>query len=136
MDFGKILDDWTKNHKPIDKDALEEGARETKKTTSISRVAFKKMPVQATLDLHGLHKEEARAAVRSFIRKCAEQGFEKVSIIHGKGNHSVDEQVLLSVVREELERNPYAGKFEFADSRNGGSGATWVRIRNAISRGR
>ena len=31
-------------------------------------------------------------------------------------------------------KNPQAGEFDFADSRHGGKGATWVRIRPPISR--
>jgi len=97
---------------------------------------FKHLEPQDELDLHGMHAEEARAAVQHFLMESAQRGLEKVSIIHGKGNHSRDEKVLATVAREELERSPYAGEFYYADGRHGGSGATWVRIRSVISHDR
>ncbi len=141
MDFGEIYERWLREH--AEGDSRISAERASRDTTAArpparpsSRADYKRLRPQATLDLHGMREAEARAAVRSFIGACASRGFEKVSIIHGKGNHSRDEHVLADAVRDELEKNPRAGEFEFADSRNGGRGATWVRIRQAISRGK
>jgi DNA-nicking Smr family endonuclease len=137
MDFGKIYEQWLQDHEPVDKDAsVDHAAEEDKSATIAAYTRFRRMLPQAELDLHGMRDAEARQAVRSFIARCAAQGLEKVSIIHGKGNHSRKEQVLAHVVREELERNPHAGEFGFADNRHGGRGATWVRVRLTISRDR
>lgn len=137
MDFGEIYERWLREHGETDsKASAARASGERSKSRQFSRAEFRKMAPQAQLDLHGMRELEARAAVRSFIAASAARGLEKVSIIHGKGNHSRDEQVLANAVRDELERNPRAGEFEFADSRHGGRGATWVRIRQAISRGK
>jgi len=135
--FRQKLEQWLEDHGTTDKDAAMKRAAKDDKTATISAYTrFKRMLPQAELDLHGMREAEARQALKSFIARCAAQGLEKVSIIHGKGNHSREEQVLVHVVREELERNPHAGEFDFADSRHGGKGATWVRIRQSISRGK
>ncbi len=139
MGFGEIYERWLREHGESDHRAsAERESRDYEDARTFarpsSRTEFRKRLPQATIDLHGMREVEARAAVRSFIGACAARGLEKVSIIHGKGNHSRDEQVLANVVREELEKNSRAGEFEFADSQHGGRGATWVRIRQVISR--
>lgn len=138
MDFGKIFEQWLEAHDTVDKDALAQPDPEDERAASISAYTrFKRMRPQAEIDLHGMREPEARQAVQSFLARCAAQGLEKASIIHGKGNHSREEQVLVHVVREELEQNPHAGEFCFADGQNGGRGVTWVRIRPlSISRGK
>lgn len=124
------LEQWLDEHGTTDKDtSIEQAFDQDKATTIAANTRFKHMLPQAELDLHGLHEVEARQALQAFIDRCVAQGLEKVSIIHGKGNHSREEQVLVHVVREELEHNPHAGEFGFADGRHGGRGATWVRIR-------
>jgi len=133
--FRETLEQWLEAHEPIDKDASTERRTGNDKSAKISAYTrFKRLQPQDELDPHGMRETEARLAVQSFIARCAAKGLEKVSIIHGKGNHSREEQVLVRVVREELERNPHAGKFGFADNQHGGRGATWVRVRQAISR--
>ncbi len=126
----RSLEQWLDEHGTTDKDAsIRQAVDQDKAETIAAYTRFKRMLPQAELDLHGLREAEARQALRAFIDRCAAQGLEKVSIVHGKGNHSRDAQVLVHVVREELERNPHAGEFGFADGRHGGRGATWVRIR-------
>lgn len=126
----RSLEQWLDEHGTTDKDAsIQQTAGQDKSETIAAHTRFKRMLPQAELDLHGLREAEARQALRAFIDHCAAQGFEKVSIVHGKGNHSREAQVLVHVVREELEHNPHAGEFSFADGRHGGRGATWVRIR-------
>lgn len=132
---SKTLERWLEIHEPVDKDKNKEDPEADDRLDSISAYSrFKRMLPQDELDLHGLYAEEARQMIQTFIANSAARGLEKVSIIHGKGNHSQEEQVLIHIVREELEKNPQAGEFDFADSRHGGKGATWVRIRPPISR--
>jgi len=132
---SQTLERWLEVHEPVDKDKTNEDLEADKRLDSISAYSrFKRILPQDELDLHGLYAEEARQRIQAFIADSASRGLEKVSIIHGKGNHSHEEQVLINIVREELEKNPQAGEFDFADSRHGGKGATWVRIRPPISR--
>jgi DNA-nicking Smr family endonuclease len=83
----------------------------------------------AEIDLHGLNRDEAWASLESFFAYAQRRGFLKISIIHGKGNHSVGEAVLKRTVREFIERCPFAGQSGHRDPRSGGKGATWVLLK-------
>lgn len=87
------------------------------------------LPVDASVDLHGLRAAEAEERLEAFLRDSAATGARKVLVIHGKGNHSPDEPVLKAVVRRVLERSTLAGRSGPADKARGGSGATWVLLR-------
>jgi DNA-nicking Smr family endonuclease len=84
----------------------------------------------AVLDLHGLNKDDAWTALESFFNDARRQGFEKVLVIHGKGNHSEGEAALKRVVRDYTERCPFAGECGHGNAASGGSGATWVLLKN------
>jgi len=87
------------------------------------------LPVDASVDLHGLRAAEAEERLEAFLRDSAAAGARKVLVVHGKGNHSPDEPVLKAVTRRVLERSPHAGRSGHADKAQGGSGATWVLLR-------
>ncbi|MBN1241646.1 MAG: Smr/MutS family protein [Spirochaetales bacterium] len=87
------------------------------------------LPVDASVDLHGLRATEAEERLEAFLRDSAATGARKVLVVHGKGNHSPDEPVLKAVVRRVLERSPCAGRSGPAPKSQGGSGATWVLLR-------
>lgn len=44
--------------------------------------------VQAHLDLHGMHRDEARHQVAAFLAECRHHGDRCVRIVHGKGHGS------------------------------------------------
>jgi DNA-nicking Smr family endonuclease len=84
---------------------------------------------QRSIDLHGLSADEAVHRVERFLRRSAEEGLEKVLIIHGKGMHSASEPVLGRRVKELLQRLPLAGEFGAGKREWGGRGVTWVILR-------
>ncbi|GHU19085.1 DNA mismatch repair protein MutS [Spirochaetia bacterium] len=84
----------------------------------------------ATIDLHGLTSDEAWTALDAFFANAKYRGFLKLAIIHGKGNHSQGGPILKHTVREFLERCPLAGESGFGDAASGGSGTTWVLLKN------
>jgi DNA-nicking Smr family endonuclease len=94
------------------------------------------MRPDAEIDLHGLNREEAWASLEHFFTNAKQQGFLKISVIHGKGNHSEGEAILKRTVREFIERCPFAGESGHRDSRSGGTGATWVLLKLANARGK
>ncbi|MDR2516434.1 MAG: Smr/MutS family protein [Spirochaetaceae bacterium] len=81
------------------------------------------------IDLHGLTRDEAWDRLDAFFANARREGFEKLLIIHGKGNHSSGEAVLKRLVRAYLERSPYAAESGHGNAAEGGSGATWVLLR-------
>jgi DNA-nicking Smr family endonuclease len=157
MDFGDILDQWDRQtgrssgrkpvpaggdgqradplsawlqvHDVIDKDAersdsvalFEKGERRRRLRT--------KKP-DATLDLHGQTVDEAWRSLDGFFRLSRQQGLEKLLIVHGKGNHSRGEAALKRMVRDYIERCAFAGESGQAAAAEGGSGATWVLLKD------
>jgi DNA-nicking Smr family endonuclease len=144
MDFGNILDKWeqqntaeadSKNTQPMDewlrvngvydKDAdiqgKQNGAAERR------RLRHKKPDIE--IDIHGFTRDEAWKALEHFFSEAKNQGFEKVLIIHGKGNHSAGDAVLKRVTREFIERCPFAGESGRGKAAAGGEGATWVLLK-------
>src|SRR5262245_13950232 len=91
--------------------------------------------IQGQLDLHGLDREEARAAVEEFVpamcrfRSCC------VKIIHGRGINSPGDR---GVLKESLQRwlstrrmGRYVVAYASAPSTDGGVGAVYVLLRRA-----
>lgn len=118
---------WLRTNPVQDKDALpglERGADFAERR----RRLLAKAP-DASIDLHGLTRDEAWARLSAFFADAKRRGLEKVRIVHGKGNHSEGEAVLKRTTREFLERCRFAGENGVSDKRSGGNGATWVLLK-------
>ena len=151
MDFGAILDKWEKQtieNEVFDKDA--EALNEEDKTEN-HHSRERQIKSDASIDLHGLTGDEAWIALETFFENSRKKGFKKVLIIHGKGNHrntdplgSVklkdvqhagrtklrgDEGVLRDLSRRFVESCSFAGKSGHNPAREGGTGATWVILK-------
>jgi len=89
--------------------------------------------VQAHLDLHGLNREEARAEVSAFIRKCHLRSKRCVLIVHGRGMRSEGNIPVLKIklaawlTRGAIGRRVLA--FTSARPYDGGTGAVYVLLR-------
>ncbi|GHV00578.1 DNA mismatch repair protein MutS [Spirochaetia bacterium] len=83
----------------------------------------------ASLDLHGLTRDEAWLAMETFFQTSRTQGAEKLLLVHGKGNHSEGDAILKRTVRQFIENCPFAGESGVANAENGGNGATWVLLK-------
>ena len=162
VDFGKILDKWeketagTKGQKPAsipmnlwlksngvyDKDAASPGDNDSAVDRSYPgkrrQKLLRKRP-DAVIDLHGLTIDEAWPALEVFFENSREKGFEKVLIIHGKGNHrnpalhggspGANEAMMRNISRRFIENCPFAGESGYSAAREGGRGATWVILK-------
>jgi DNA-nicking Smr family endonuclease len=84
----------------------------------------------AALDLHGQTAAEAVANVKQFIDNQRHR-HRCVSIVHGRGLHSKEENVsvLKTRVRQYLRRHPAVLAFADAPRTDGGSGAVYVLLR-------
>ncbi len=86
--------------------------------------------VQDDLDLHGLTRAEARAAVAAFLRESLRRARRCVRIVHGKGLGSKNrEPVLKAKVRVWLAQREEVLAFCQAPATQGGSGAVLVLLR-------
>jgi DNA-nicking Smr family endonuclease len=86
-------------------------------------------PPQANLDLHGMHRDQAREALSDFLRKSKHAKLRCVCVIHGKGIHSRQPAVLPTKVRAWLSQSELVQAFCPANPRDGGDGALYVLLR-------
>ena len=124
--FADIFAQWEKS--PSSKNVKPEPRDEEYESTQHS-VSAKKLPVDDTLDLHGLTSAEAENKLKTFFSKAHKLGWRKVIIVHGKGIHSKEEPVLKKVVMDFIESSPIAGAHGVPGASEGGSGAVWVAIK-------
>ena len=132
MDFGDILDNWLSQNEIYDKDAVSPGERTV---PGNRRYKLLRKKPDASIDLHGLTGDEAWAALDAFFEESRKKRFEKLLIIHGKGNHrsetSLNEGVLRDITRRYIENCSFAGESGYSPAREGGTGATWVILKEA-----
>ncbi|RME85974.1 MAG: hypothetical protein D6771_02540 [Zetaproteobacteria bacterium] len=84
----------------------------------------------ATLDLHGMTRDEAWRAVERFLHAQAAAGARVVRIIHGRGLHSGGRGVLKEALFQWLKEAPWAELvLAAAIERGSGGGATIVLLR-------
>jgi DNA-nicking Smr family endonuclease len=86
--------------------------------------------IQASIDLHGMISDEARAYVAEFLNQCKKRGIRCVRIVHGKGLGSRNrEPVLKHKLRNWLMQRDEVLAYAQAQPHDGGSGALIVLIR-------
>ena len=121
---------WLNHYGTVDKDKIAEETVE--RTKQQDREYVLNMRPEAYLDLHGLHQDEARMRLDSFISDCKRRGLRKVMIIHGKGIHTQGtDPVLGELVRRFIETDPRCGTSGHPKNKaEGGTGATWIILKN------
>ncbi len=125
------MDVWLRRYGVIDKDVALERFQQQEQESD--REYLKKLPPEATIDLHGLTRDEAWNKLDGFVRECSRRGLKKILIVHGKGNHcnacQGEPSVLSAMVRSFIESDKRLGASGHPDKRLGGTGATWVMIK-------
>lgn len=87
-------------------------------------------PIQARLDLHGLHTEAARKLLQQFLQEAMQREFRCVLVIHGKGMNSPGgEAILRKLSRHWLTQHPDVLGYCEAPPKEGGSGAVLVLLK-------
>ena len=86
----------------------------------------------ATLDLHGLTKEQAFDTTRMFLKKAFDDEIKKVIVITGKGKLNNPGTIKLEVPRwlQYTELKNYVASYSTAHQYLGGEGAILVSIKN------
>jgi DNA-nicking Smr family endonuclease len=97
--FGDILDKWENNSHNSDKKAMNElldihkiHDKDANLTESFApgekrRLLIQKKP-DDILDIHGYTSENAWLSLENFFINARENGYQKLRVIHGKGNHT------------------------------------------------
>ena len=84
----------------------------------------KAVTLSATLDVRGLRAEEALLELDKYLDDATLAGFNRVTVIHGKGTGA-----LRQAVAAHLSRHPEVAAFRLGAESEGGSGATIVDLR-------
>ena len=123
---NRIISAWLNENEVFDKDSKTENAS----VPGEKRRRLMRLQPDGIIDIHGYTSEKAWLALDQFFTDAKASGFEKLRIIHGKGNRSQGEAVLGRTVRKFIEQCPFAGENGFEKSANGGTGATWVFLKD------
>lgn len=98
----------------------------------VRRMRHGELPVDATIDLHGMRVEKAKEAVGAFVRDRRAKGDRVVVIVHGRGRNSPGQHpVLRGEVAAWLSDGPAAkhvSAFLTAPDEHGGEGAMSVLL--------
>lgn len=122
------MEAWLRRYGTIDKDKIAEETEQRIRQTDHNYL--RSMKIEASIDLHGLHQDEAEGRLNSFIADCKRRGLKKILIVHGKGIHSNGtDPVLGELVRKYIEHDKRLGMSGHPDRNMGGNGATWVIIK-------
>jgi len=118
-----------------DSDEFIEGRAPGVDRSIVRKLRRGEFAVQGHKDLHGMTREEAKAAVDRFLRESRNQGKRCVLLVHGRGLHSKDQ---MPVLKEALRTWLVTSRFDrhvlaFATARpvDGGAGAVYVLLRRA-----
>ncbi len=96
----------------------------------VSRLRRGHWALQATLDLHGLRRDEAREALAAFLRECRQRSWRCLRVVHGKGHGSPGKQpVLKAKVQRWLGQSDEVLAFTQAAAPDGGAGALIVLLK-------
>ncbi len=107
--------------------------------TTRKKLAKGRLPLEGTVDLHGLNQHQAHALLLSFLHRAHADGRRHVLIITGKGDSFRSDGILRRAVPEWLSTSPFralVGGQEGAARNHGGAGAIYVRLRRRGGGGR
>jgi DNA-nicking Smr family endonuclease len=102
----------------------------------ISRMTLRKLrrgqlPVEDSLDLHGLSSDAARKLLLDFLRESTRHGMRCVRIVHGKGRHTQSGEGILKVrARHWLTQCAEVLAFCEAPPSQGGGGAVLLLLKS------
>ncbi|WP_340116385.1 Smr/MutS family protein [Pelagibius sp. 7325] len=111
---------------------LSHGSRDGLDRRNAERLSRGKLPIEATLDLHGLRQAEAHRRLEAFLADCQGAGKRCVLVVTGKGLHKEEGGVLRSAVPRwlnEMPNRPRVLSFDYAQQKHGGTGALYVLLR-------
>ncbi|WP_420345895.1 Smr/MutS family protein [Pelagibius sp.] len=111
---------------------LVHGARDGLDRRKAERLRRGKLPIEATLDLHGLRQAEAHRRLELFLADCQAAGKRCVLVVTGKGATRAEAGVLRSALPHWLNQPPNRARvlsFDYAQQKHGGTGAVYILLR-------
>lgn len=86
------------------------------------------LPIDGMLDLHTFRPRDIKDLLPDYLEACREKGILEVRVVHGKGIGQ-----LRQTVHAILRRLPNIESYAIAGEHYGGTGATMVRLKPALS---
>ena len=111
---------------------LVHGSRDGLDRRKAERLRRGKLPIEATLDLHGLRQAEAHRRLERFLAESQASGKRCVLVVTGKGVHKDQGGVLRTAVPRWLNEAPNRARvlsFDYAQQKHGGTGALYILLR-------
>lgn len=111
---------------------LSHGSRDGLDRRKADRLSRGKLPIEASLDLHGLRQAEAHRRLEAFLADSQAAGKRCVLVVTGKGLHKEEAGVLRSAVPRWLNEAANRSRvlsFDYAQPKHGGTGALYVLLR-------
>jgi DNA-nicking Smr family endonuclease len=116
-----------------DSDEFIEGSVHGLDPRVVRRLRKGEFAVQGHVDLHGMTREEAKAALATYLVRARHSGKRCVLVVHGRGLHSKDQ---VPVLKDAVKRWMSTARFSehvlaFATARphDGGAGAVYLLLR-------
>ncbi len=116
-----LQDNLNLRHTTFNHDSFQRPQARQKDVKALKRA---KLPIQASLDLHGKTVDEARSILSKALVNWYKQSIVCVHIVHGKGTGKLKNQL-----PHWLKQVPFILSFETCPSRLGGSGALLVLLK-------
>jgi DNA-nicking Smr family endonuclease len=91
------------------------------------------MLVDGHLDLHGYNQQQAVKELPQFVEHALSLDFQFLIVVHGKGSRSEHQSVLKPLVHHWLAQQSTVLAWCPAQPKHGGSGASYVYLRNVSS---
>lgn len=122
-------------HRKADRPAREPGLNPIDRTT-YRKLARGRLPIEASIDLHGLTQSQAFGLLHGFLGQAHAKGMRHVLVITGRGSLSGGDGVLRRALPQWLrtpEFRAMASGCEPAGRGHGGDGAYYVKLRKRQS---
>jgi len=87
------------------------------------------IPIEARLDLHGMHRFEAQDRLHDFLNHVQAQNIRHLLIIHGKGSLHGETPILKQHIYRWLKQQPQILMMHSAHAKHGGTGALYVILK-------
>lgn len=133
LDEARVLNDsLSSSWDPADLDTGEHVhyARAGLQRNVLRRLQRGQYSVQASLDLHGYNRQDARHALSAFLRTSRARGLRCVRVVHGKGLRSSNHgPVLKPLIQHWLKQREEVLGYCSARAVDGGSGALYVLLK-------
>jgi len=111
---------------------LSHGSRDGLDGRKADRLRRGKLPIEATLDLHGLRQADAHRRLERFLADSQAAGKRCVLVVTGKGLRKEEGGVLRAAVPRWMNEAPNRSRvlsFDYAQQKHGGTGALYVLLR-------